>query len=367
MIDPGADRLFALAWEATPLGPAARWPSSLRAAVELMLSVGAPAALFVGPHLVQMHNRAFDIVYRDALAAAAVLSRSLRRDDPASPLAKAAAQVFAGHSVVLAAGSWRRNAPPDGPDLTLSCAPLRGEDGKVSVMLALAFPVADRSTSVADPEVRELQHRMRNLLAIVRSLVARSAESSDTVEDLAIHLEGRIAALARVHGVLLRNPGAGVNLEGLVREELLAQCAEEGRLSLDGPEVILPPKAAELLTLAIQELATNATKFGALSQTAGTLRIAWRLHAAGAPAQRLEIVWQEQGVRVAGTAPRREGFGTNLLRRRLPYELAGEAEWMFRPGGLVCRIAFPLAPQERFKSSPASRVKAEEKEWAWWP
>lgn len=340
---PGVDRLFTLAWEQTPIGPLDLWPGSLRAAIDLMIGVGAPGALFIGPQLVQMHNLAFDAFYRDGAEATCALGRSLKGDDPDGSVAGAAVKVFTGHSVVLAAQAWAIGAPAGQPAFSLSCAPVRDEAGQVSAMLVLAFP-ASPTRSDAGPHIAELQHRMRNLLAVVRSLVARSAETSDTVEDLSAHLDGRIAAVARVHGVFLRNPQAGVDLEGLIRDELLTQSADEDRLNLGGPEIILPPKAAELMTLAIHELATNATKFGALSQASGKLEIAWRLAGAGSTGRRFELVWTETGVGIASGAPRREGFGTNLLKRRLPYELDGEADIVFRPGGLVCRIAFPFAP-----------------------
>lgn len=340
--EPSEHRVLAFAWDKTALGPSAQWPGSLRAAVDLMLGVGAPGALFVGPHLVQVHNQAFDALYRDERSAGQAFGRSLKRDDPGGFLAAAAGDVFAGRSTVLREPGW--DGRPGGKALTFSCAPLRDERGQVGAMLVLAFPIADPPTRDPSPLVSELQHRVRNILAVVRSLVARSAETSETVEDLADHLDGRIAAFARVQALLVRNPRAGVDLEGLVRDELLAQNADEEKVRVSGPEITLPSKAAEVLTLAVHELATNAVKYGALSQAAGNLEIVWRLDEAGTPRQRLEFGWLETGVRVAGGAPRREGFGTNLLKRRLPYELAGNAVIEFRPGGLVCQIGFPFAP-----------------------
>jgi two-component sensor histidine kinase len=341
--EPSEHRVLGFAWDKTALGPSDQWPDSLRAAVDLMLGVGAPSALFVGSHLVQVHNQAFDALYRDERSAGQAFGRSLKRDDPGGFLTAAAGEVFAGRSLVLREPGWDG---PGGRVFTFSCAPLRDERGRVGAMLVLAFPIVEPPTRERSPLISELQHRVRNILAVVRSLVARSAETSETVEDLAAHLDGRIAALARVQAVLVRDPRAGVDLEGLVRDELLAQNADEEKVRVDGPEITLPSKAAEVLTLAVHELATNATKYGALSQAAGNLEIVWRLDDVGTPRQRLEFVWVETGVRVASGAPRREGFGTNLLKRRLPYELAGSADIEFRPGGLICQIAFPFAPMD---------------------
>ena len=112
-----------------------------------------------------------------------------------------------------------------------------------------------------------------------------------------------------------------------------------------GPEVSLAPKAAEVLTLAVHELATNATKYGALGQDAGRLSVSWRQETEdGQPW--LRLFWNETNVAVASAAPRRQGFGVELVTRRVPYELKGRANMELRPGGLECLIEFPLVRGE---------------------
>jgi two-component sensor histidine kinase len=191
----------------------------------------------------------------------------------------------------------------------------------------------------------ELQHRVRNILATIRSIVQRSARTSDTVEDLSMHLEGRIDSLARTQVVLSRNPGKDVDLEDLLRDELLAQSADEDQIEIKGPAVRLPPKAAEVLTLALHELATNALKYGALHDGAGRVAIVWRVDSRGGE-RWLRLSWTETCVRVLGTAPRREGFGTELITKRVPYELSGKGVFEFQPGGMCSTIEFPLRPSE---------------------
>jgi two-component sensor histidine kinase len=338
------------AWDGTPIGAPETWTQSLRTAVDLMLGSGLPSALFIGPQLTQMHNQAFGGLYGQQAQAARDLGRSVGKMDPQGPLAAAAVEVFAGRSVALHGQAHPLGDAASDLLFSLYYAPFRDERGEVVGMSLLVVATGraapGRPAGGDEPDDRrallgELQHRVRNILAVVRSLIARSAETSETVEDLVAHLDGRIAALARIQAVLVRNPGVGVDLEGLVREELLAQSADERRLAITGPEVALASKAAELMTLAAHELATNATKYGALSQPDGRLEISWRIR----PGERqdwLELRWAETGVRILASAPRREGFGVALLKRRLPYELGGRAVMDFRPGGLVCEMTFPL-------------------------
>lgn len=206
--------------------------------------------------------------------------------------------------------------------------------------------------------LHELQHRVRNLIAIVRSIAARTAATSASVEDLAMHLDGRLNALARTQMVLTRAPQSGIDLEAVIREELLAQAARELQLDIEGPDVSLSAKAAEVLTLAIHELATNAVKYGALSEPEGRVRVRWSLtHRLAEPW--LDLTWHESGVRMASAAPRRRGFGTELVETRVPYELHGSGVLDFRPGGLRCRLSFPLGKGDSVLQTDAPKPHAD--------
>ena len=199
--------------------------------------------------------------------------------------------------------------------------------------------------------VAELQHRVRNVLGLVRSLVRRTAETSASVEarasveasasveEYAAHLEGRISALARTQAFAMRQPRDGVNLEELVDAELIAHAARDGKVKTAGPPVRLRPKAAETLGLALHELTTNAVKFGALSVPGGHLTIAWRKELDREnPCVRLE--WVEEGVPTRPATHR--GFGRDLIERTVPYELRGATRLTFEPDGARCVIDIPL-------------------------
>ena len=201
-------------------------------------------------------------------------------------------------------------------------------------------------TAVSQAEERqrvllaELQHRVRNTLGVVRSIARRSAESSATVEEYAMHLDGRLNAFARTQALVTRDPEAGVDLEYLVVEELMAYNAREGeQLRVSGPSIRFQPKAAETLSLSLHELATNALKYGALSTPAGRIEIRWHI-LQGDPAQ-LVFEWRESGgPKIAGV--HRRGFGSELLERTLAFELKSKTNLAFDPSGLRCTIAIPV-------------------------
>jgi PAS domain S-box-containing protein len=185
----------------------------------------------------------------------------------------------------------------------------------------------------------ELQHRVRNMLGVVRSIARRTAETAESVEDYAMHLDGRIEAFARVQAVVTRNPSAGVALDMLVADTLLAVGAHEGERvrHIKGPQVRLQPKPAETFALALHELATNAVKYGALTTERGRIAVEWHFEDVGEH-PRLMFHWIETGVKLSGEKPSRSGFGTELIERTLAYDLNGIARLNFTPDGLHCTI-----------------------------
>lgn len=224
--------------------------------------------------------------------------------------------------------------------------PLRDDDGRAVEWLGTSTDVEELRALQRRQEllVAELQHRVRNLLAMIRSIGQRTATNAVSVEDYAQHLEGRISALARTQALLTREIGRGVDLQNLVLDELEAQAALPGRYKVKGQDVSLPPKAAEVLTLAIHELATNAVKYGALAQGQGRIEIEWTLEQDGEGGWPwLCFTWAEFGVTMED-GPRREGFGTELITGRVPYELKGEGRMDFRETGVAATIRFPLGP-----------------------
>jgi PAS domain S-box-containing protein len=219
---------------------------------------------------------------------------------------------------------------------------LRDGSGGLYGFLKIGQDVTERRRSEEYQKtlLSELQHRVRNMMAMIRSVARRTGETAETVEDYVQHLEGRISAMARTQALLTREVRAAVDLENAIRDELEMQAARPDQYTMRGPRVSLPPKAAEVLGLALHELATNATKYGALTAADGRIDVRWKV-TEGTDAPHLHLTWSETGVHGA-QGPRRQGFGTELITQRVPYELCGTGTMEFRDTGLVACIDFPI-------------------------
>ncbi len=191
----------------------------------------------------------------------------------------------------------------------------------------------------------EQRHQVRNTLAMLRAIIRRSAETSDNVETYAAHLDGRLDAIARVLGALMRSVAEGVALHTLIADELQAHLAREGdQVVISGPNLRLRAGAAEIVALAIHELTVNAIEHGALMLPQGRIAISWSV-VPPAPGGRLTFVWTESGLENLSAEPPRRGFGSEVLERSLRYELKAETDLAYERNGLRCTITLPLPPQ----------------------
>lgn len=257
----------------------------------------------------------------------------------------------AGQSLL---NEFRIKRPSDGAFrwIRSTLFPLRDEQGRVRRIGGLSSDMTEAKLLTEHQAVllAELQHRVRNIMAVTRSIVARTGERAESVSDYASLVGGRLLTLARVQALLTRSANAGVPVATIVHDEIDAQALREDQYDLSGPEVELSPKAAEILTLAVHELATNALKYGALSVPEGRVRVRWTLFEKRGESW-LGFDWTEDGVPGAGTrndgrsgraSMTRGGFGRELIEGRLPYELGGRGRLEIGPEGARCRLEFPL-------------------------
>ena len=224
------------------------------------------------------------------------------------------------------------------------CEPQRDAKGEVVRWFGSGSDIHDQRTA-ADLQrllMAELQHRVKNILAVVRSIFARSVAGDDEPDSGAHHFRGRLDSLARTQNVLARTPEGGIDLEEMVCDELTSHGAQPGeQINIVGPPIRLRQKAAEALGLAIHELATNASKYGALATGSGRIAVTWRLYDRGA-GPRLAFKWVETGVKLIDPSPSRIGFGRELIEQGLPYQLGATTALEFASGGVRCAIELPL-------------------------
>ncbi|MBW9055630.1 PAS domain-containing sensor histidine kinase [Rhizobium mesosinicum] len=222
--------------------------------------------------------------------------------------------------------------------------PLHDADGRLVGAINMLVDITERKQAESRQKVLidELNHRVKNSLATVQSLAGQTARHADGLDDFLRRFEDRLLALSRAHDLLTRRHWEDAPLESLAREVLMPLAGDAaGRIKIDGPPAALNSRTALSLTMALNELATNAIKYGALSLEAGSLSLAWRLPDEAGAQPRLILEWHEHGGPPV-TPPTRRGFGTRLMERCIERDLGGEFDLAFEPAGLSCRISIPV-------------------------
>jgi PAS domain S-box-containing protein len=187
--------------------------------------------------------------------------------------------------------------------------------------------------------INELNHRVKNTLATVQSIVWQALRTVSIPEAIRESIESRLFALSRSHDLLTRENWEGAGLLDLVNEALEPFGGRTERFEITGKNIRLTPKATLALGIALHELATNAVKYGAFSNETGSIRIAWTIEPAP-QGDRLILSWQEKnGPPVK--PPTRKGFGSRVIERGLAHELEGKVHLDYRADGVVCTIDIP--------------------------
>jgi PAS domain S-box-containing protein len=227
-------------------------------------------------------------------------------------------------------------------DYLVSAAPLRIAGDRISGAVVTMVDLSRRKAAEKQQNLltRELDHRIKNTLALVVSISARTAANTDTVQAFQKAFTGRIQALAATHSLLLESSWSSLKLGEIVRSELAPYIdAAADQVTIEGLNVAVTPRAAIAFGLIAHELTTNAAKYGALSQPGGHVAV----RALGRDNQRsgaFVLEWRESGgPRV--TPPERKGFGHTVIARSLQYSAGGSAEFDFDPSGVVCRVSIP--------------------------
>jgi PAS domain S-box-containing protein len=218
--------------------------------------------------------------------------------------------------------------------------PLRDTAGNLVGAINMLVDISERKRAENAQKVLidELNHRVKNTLATVQSLASQTARHAGTLEEFVPTFEGRLLALARAHDLLTKRNWQDAPFARLVHDVVAP--VSGARVMTEGPHVNLETRTALSMTMVLNELLTNAAKYGALSAPNGSVSLRWRVHTTEHHPT-LECEWQESGGPHV-MPPKRRGFGTRLMERCVEHDLAGEFDLVFEPEGTRCRMAFPL-------------------------
>jgi two-component sensor histidine kinase/DNA-binding response OmpR family regulator len=236
-----------------------------------------------------------------------------------------------------------------------AAAMTRDDGGRAVRVSGVTIDITDRKEAEERQALltREVDHRARNALAVTQSIVRLTKGS--TIKNYIAAVEGRIGALSRAHTLLSESRWQGADLIKLVDEELSPYRTSADKVTASGPHVSLRPVTAQILALALHELATNAAKYGALSSTAGRVELSWELKAGN-----LTLQWREIGGPHA-RPPDSQGFGTKIITASVASQLGGQASFNWRPEGLHCSLSIPISdtigPAERPPTASWNQVK----------
>jgi PAS domain S-box-containing protein len=219
----------------------------------------------------------------------------------------------------------------------------RAPDGKAKRMVSIVTDVTERKAAEDHVQflMHEISHRSKNLLMVIQSIARRTARTAGNMEDFQNRFERRLQGLAASHDVLVSMNWQGAPLAELVRQQLVPFVEIQGsRFEVAGPDVVVTAEAAQAIGLAIHELATNAIKYGALSEPAGRVSISWGFDGHAGTPPPLLLNWTEQGGPQV-LPPSRKGFGHVVIGEMVERSLNGRVAVEFAVAGLKWSVSIP--------------------------
>src|SRR5215471_15546422 len=254
-----------------------------------------------------------------------------------------------------AASTSYRFIRPDGREIWLQEIS-KGEfdaTGRLVRVKGLALDITERKHAEEHQRVlmAELDHRVKNILACVAAVAKYTLEDSQPPKELVQALDQRIQSMADAHTMLSQSHWRGVSLANLVRRQL-APYATETNIVIDGPDITLTAAPTQALAMVLQELVTNAAKYGSLSTPYGKVSVSWDSRDSADGGARAVIAWRETGGPATNT-PNQASYGTNLIRNLIPHELGGIVNLVFAPDGLRCDIVIPLTKARVVNERPS--------------
>jgi two-component sensor histidine kinase len=218
--------------------------------------------------------------------------------------------------------------------------PLRDQHDNILGTTSVAVDLSERKANEDQLRLllRELTHRSKNLLAVIHAIARQTASRTRSVEDFLDRFSARLVAIGASHDLLVADDWHGASLRMLIEQQLGEHAEQFGeRIAIEGEDVMLKPEAVQNLGLALHELATNAQKYGSLSEPDGQVSIRWQFCE---EASKLKLTWQEKGGPPV-TPPERSGFGRAMIETVVSRALEGDVNLSFPPKGVRCVIVIP--------------------------
>jgi two-component sensor histidine kinase len=329
------------AWSSTALGPIDEWPNTLRTAVGIMLSSQFPMALVWGEDLITLYNDAFVPILGTKPSG---LGRPFRDiwHEAWHVIGPIAARAFAGEAVFIEDFPLivERRGFPEQAYFTFCYSPVWDEAGNVAGMLDTVVETTEKVAAEKNARIvnQELAHRLQNTMAMIAAITDQTFRTGVSPQEMRTNLLQRIDALGRAHTLLTDFGWTGAGIREVIQAALQAHSANLQQISILGPQLQLSPQHALALSLAVHELATNATKYGALSVATGRVAVCWE---AGDTDAVFRFTWIEShGPSVK--QPERRGFGSRLQEEVIAGEFRGEVRIGYASEGLQYRLTAPM-------------------------
>lgn len=329
-----ADAIGAYDWSTTPLGAIRDWPPALKTAVGMMVNSHFPKCIFWGPEFITIYNDAYKPMLGDKPEAlgrpfAEVWSEIWKDVGPIAEKALAGEATYIEDFPVVT----DRFGYPEEAWFTFCYSPIRDDAGRVVGIIDTAIETTGKIMAERNARLlnAELAHRMKNTMAMIAAVAGQTFRSATTLEEAQSVFSGRLAALGDAHSILTQSSWSGAPLRAVIEGALRPHRETLDDIAIQGPPLELSAEQALTVALAMNELATNSLKYGALSREGGKVTISWSIGAPGST-EPFQLSWTEQGGPPV-SPPSRKGFGTRLIERVMAENFRGKVSLGYDPAG----------------------------------
>lgn len=331
-------------WSSHHLGPLDRWPSALKTAVSMILNSKVPKCIIWGSQFTTIYNDTFCSVLGDKPNTLGCPFQDIWSEAWAE-IGPIVDRAYAGEATYIEDFPLLidRFGYTEQAYFTLCYSPVRDENGVIRGVLNTVIETTAKVSARRQAQLlnRELEHRIKNTLAVISAVINQTMRSAKSICGAREILVQRIAALAQAQSLLTHSGFAEARVQDVIEQTLRPFEGATQRCHVVDPVVMLSSQQALTLALAINELGTNALKYGSLSNATGEVHLNWDAGRPGTDDQ-FRLSWIETGG-PSVTKPEHKGFGSRIIERVLAQEFMGTVELTFDPGGLRCELRAGMA------------------------